>query len=57
MAHALVWHELDYNDTTLSDATAQLPYVDMGTINQANWNIKLFQLKWINWIKLDELFI
>jgi len=48
MAHALVWHELDYNDTTLSDATAQLPYVDMGTINQANWNIKLFQLKWIN---------
>ena len=48
MAHAFVWHELDYNNGNITDSTAQLPYVDMGTIRQGSWNKKLFRLKWIN---------
>lgn len=48
MAHAFVWHELDYNNGNITDSTVQLPYVDMGTIRQGSWNKKLFRLKWIN---------
>lgn len=48
MAHAFVWHELDYNNGNITDSTAQLPYVDMGTIRQGSWNKKLFRLKWVN---------
>jgi hypothetical protein len=48
MAHAFVWHELDYNNGNITDSTIQLPYVDMGTIRQGSWNKKLFRLKWIN---------
>ena len=48
MAHAFVWHELNYNNGNITDSTVQLPYVDMGTIRQGSWNKKLFRLKWIN---------
>ncbi len=48
MAHAFVWHELDYNNGNITDSTVQLPYVDMGTIRQGSWNKKLFRLKWVN---------
>ena len=48
MAHAFVWHELDYNNGNITDSSVQLPYVDMGTIRQGSWNKKLFRLKWIN---------
>jgi hypothetical protein len=54
MAHALVWHELDYNSGSISEFTPQLPVVNLGgagagsTIRQGRWGVKYYRLKWLN---------
>jgi len=54
MAHALVWHELDYNSGSITEFTPQLPVVNLGgagagsTIRQGRWGVKYYRLKWLN---------
>jgi len=54
MAHALVWHELDYNSGSINEFTPQLPVVNLGgagagsTIRQGRWGVKYYRLKWLN---------
>ena len=54
MAHALVWHELDYNSGSITEFSPQLPVVNLGgagagsTIRQGRWGVKYYRLKWLN---------